>query len=298
MSDSAEASDKERVHAVAHRFKARHILRQQEESGEEEFDSENSSLGNESELSQISDDSLPSEIRKLRRQHLRHKRLCRKVGLSDSEGEGSELSEGEIVPSPRYHRRQHLHHKHLRMLHHHHHHHQHKVESSEENEEEEEEEEEYLLSEEAELMRQVKMISAQQVAHDSELEAEALEAEEPEGRGQCQHAMCLLAHQQDKAGRTGGKEEEEEEEVPMLESSAEDRPVMDKTIEEEVDKVRGDDGSATAVTRDHFVFASSQWETLHCNVVSNWLGAYTKGSLSNFRAWAMEYLQSCSKSST
>ena len=29
--------------------------------------------------------------------------------------------------------------------------------------------------------------------------------------------------------------------------------------------------------RDHFVFAPSQWETtLHCYVVSHWLGAYTK----------------------
>ena len=32
--------------------------------------------------------------------------------------------------------------------------------------------------------------------------------------------------------------------------------------------------------RDHFVCALSQWETtLHCNVVSHWLGAYTKWSL-------------------
>ena len=32
--------------------------------------------------------------------------------------------------------------------------------------------------------------------------------------------------------------------------------------------------------RVHFVYAPSQWEiTLHCNVVSNWLGAYTKWSL-------------------
>ena len=32
--------------------------------------------------------------------------------------------------------------------------------------------------------------------------------------------------------------------------------------------------------RDHSVHASSQWETtLHCNVVSHWLGAYTKWSL-------------------
>ena len=33
--------------------------------------------------------------------------------------------------------------------------------------------------------------------------------------------------------------------------------------------------------RDHFVYVPSQWETtLHCNVVSYWLGAYTKWSLS------------------
>ena len=31
---------------------------------------------------------------------------------------------------------------------------------------------------------------------------------------------------------------------------------------------------------DHFVFASSQWEMmLHCNVISHWLGAYTKWTL-------------------
>ena len=34
--------------------------------------------------------------------------------------------------------------------------------------------------------------------------------------------------------------------------------------------------------RDHFVYAPSQWETtLQCNVVSHWLGAYTKWSLQN-----------------
>ena len=34
--------------------------------------------------------------------------------------------------------------------------------------------------------------------------------------------------------------------------------------------------------RDHFVYAPSQWETtLHGNVVSHWLGAYTKWSLIN-----------------
>ena len=34
------------------------------------------------------------------------------------------------------------------------------------------------------------------------------------------------------------------------------------------------------VIRGHFVYAPDQWETmLHCNVVSHWLGAYTKWSL-------------------
>ena len=33
--------------------------------------------------------------------------------------------------------------------------------------------------------------------------------------------------------------------------------------------------------RDHFVYAANQWEaTLQCNVVSHWLGTYTKWSLS------------------
>ena len=32
--------------------------------------------------------------------------------------------------------------------------------------------------------------------------------------------------------------------------------------------------------RDYFVYAPNQWEmTLQCNVVSHWLGAYTKRSL-------------------
>ena len=35
------------------------------------------------------------------------------------------------------------------------------------------------------------------------------------------------------------------------------------------------------LSRDHFVYAPSQWETtLQCNVVSHWLGAFTKLSLS------------------
>ena len=38
------------------------------------------------------------------------------------------------------------------------------------------------------------------------------------------------------------------------------------------------------IFRDHFVYAPNQWETtLHCNVVSHWLGAYTKWSL-HFRS--------------
>ena len=37
--------------------------------------------------------------------------------------------------------------------------------------------------------------------------------------------------------------------------------------------------------RDHFVYAPSHWETmLHCNVVSHWLGAYTKWSLNFYQA--------------
>ena len=35
--------------------------------------------------------------------------------------------------------------------------------------------------------------------------------------------------------------------------------------------------------RNHFVYALSQWETmLHCNVVSHWLGAYTKWPLLSY----------------
>ena len=41
------------------------------------------------------------------------------------------------------------------------------------------------------------------------------------------------------------------------------------------------------VTRGHFVYVPSQWETtLHCNVVSHWLGACTK--------WALGYYSSSS----
>ena len=39
-------------------------------------------------------------------------------------------------------------------------------------------------------------------------------------------------------------------------------------------------GHLLYVCRDHFVNAPNQWETtLHCNVVSHWLGAYTKWPL-------------------
>ena len=41
--------------------------------------------------------------------------------------------------------------------------------------------------------------------------------------------------------------------------------------------------------RDHFVYVSSQWETmLHSNVTSHWLGAYTKWSL--FTVWCNIYI--------
>ena len=40
--------------------------------------------------------------------------------------------------------------------------------------------------------------------------------------------------------------------------------------------------SLTLGNKDRFVNAPSQWEvTLHCNVVSHWLGAFTKWSLGN-----------------
>ena len=36
-------------------------------------------------------------------------------------------------------------------------------------------------------------------------------------------------------------------------------------------------------SRDHFMYASSQWETtLHCNVVSHRMGAYTECSLGQY----------------
>ena len=40
--------------------------------------------------------------------------------------------------------------------------------------------------------------------------------------------------------------------------------------------------------RDRFVYVLSQWETtLHCNIVSHWLGAYTK--------WSLLYIESSSR---
>ena len=51
----------------------------------------------------------------------------------------------------------------------------------------------------------------------------------------------------------------------------------------------------TRTSRDDFVYTASQWETtLHCNIVSHWLGAYTKSSW-NFcylhadRPWLFEW---------
>ena len=42
------------------------------------------------------------------------------------------------------------------------------------------------------------------------------------------------------------------------------------------------------IYRDHFVHAPSQWEmTLQCNIISHWLGAYTKWSLHIRSAYAM-----------
>ena len=44
--------------------------------------------------------------------------------------------------------------------------------------------------------------------------------------------------------------------------------------------------------RGHFVYAPSQWETtLQCNVVSHWLGAFTKWSLIMCSSWAGLILQ-------
>ena len=43
--------------------------------------------------------------------------------------------------------------------------------------------------------------------------------------------------------------------------------------------------SVKSDSRDHFVYVSSQWErTLPCNIVSHWLGTYTKWSL-----WQMAF---------
>ena len=44
--------------------------------------------------------------------------------------------------------------------------------------------------------------------------------------------------------------------------------------------------------RVHFVYAPSQWETtLHCNVVSHWLGAYTKWSLLSWKTSIHTHVQ-------
>ena len=44
-------------------------------------------------------------------------------------------------------------------------------------------------------------------------------------------------------------------------------------------------GSRLPIHRDHSVHVPSQWETtLHCNVVSHWLGAYTKSSLNTINS--------------
>ena len=40
-------------------------------------------------------------------------------------------------------------------------------------------------------------------------------------------------------------------------------------------------------TRDYFVYVPNQWETmLQCNIVSHWLGAYTKRSLVHWGIWS------------
>ena len=50
------------------------------------------------------------------------------------------------------------------------------------------------------------------------------------------------------------------------------------------------------IHRDHFVPALSQWETtLHCNVVSRWLGPCTKWSLHPFQITATHCLESLEK---
>ena len=48
-------------------------------------------------------------------------------------------------------------------------------------------------------------------------------------------------------------------------------------------------GDLTIWSRDHSVYAPSQWEmALHCNAISHWLGAYTRWSL-------LAYLKFCRK---
>ena len=53
--------------------------------------------------------------------------------------------------------------------------------------------------------------------------------------------------------------------------------------------------------RDHFVYAPSQWETtLHCNVASHWLGAYTKWSpgIQHLATWTLIKLKTTTCSMT
>ena len=46
------------------------------------------------------------------------------------------------------------------------------------------------------------------------------------------------------------------------------------------------------ISNDHFVYGSSQWETtLQCNVVSHWLGAYTKWSLLFYGIYCNVYMK-------
>ena len=58
-------------------------------------------------------------------------------------------------------------------------------------------------------------------------------------------------------------------------------------------------GRQWAGSRDHFVYAPSHWETsLQCNVVSHWLGAYTKwslGSLSLSTHWGRDKMVAISQ---
>ena len=52
------------------------------------------------------------------------------------------------------------------------------------------------------------------------------------------------------------------------------------------DDLRYHDFHVTLLYMDQFVYAPSQWETtLYCNVVSHWLGAYTKWSQTLMLTW-------------